>query len=78
MKNLKDIIIGIFAGIGMMSLLMGSYSPQSQTSFSTPQSHVWKVDGSTTESFLYNKVSGEIYFLEEKKALLLDKRRITR
>ena len=29
MKNLKDIIIGIFAGIGVMTLLMGN-NPQSE------------------------------------------------
>ena len=31
MKNWKDKILGIFAAIGVMSILMGSYSQQSET-----------------------------------------------
>ena len=31
MKNWKDKILGIFAAIGVMSILMGSYSQQSES-----------------------------------------------
>ena len=39
MKNWKDKVLGIFAGIGIMSLLMSS---NSQTT--TPDSHVWQIE----------------------------------
>ena len=35
MKNWKDKVLGVFAGIGIMSLLMSSYSNQPQQ-YSTP------------------------------------------
>jgi len=60
MKNWKDKVLGIFAGIGLMSLLMGNYSSQPQQ-YATPESHVWELnDGPAQGAFLYNKVTGEI------------------
>ena len=61
MKNWKDKVLGIFAGIGIMSLLMAS---NSQTT--TPSSHVWEfyiasgTDNSYTRAFSLNKVTGEV------------------
>ena len=62
MKNWKDKVLGIFAGIGIMSLLMGSYSSQpQQITYGTPESHVWGInDGPAQGAFLYNKVTGQI------------------
>ena len=60
MKNLKDKIISIFAGIGIMSLLMGAYSEQSQrVNYGTPESHVWELVGVEGRAFAINKVTGE-------------------
>ena len=60
MKNWKDKVLGIFAGIGVMTLLMGNYSFQPQQ-YDTPESHVWELnDGPAQGAFLYNKVTGEI------------------
>ncbi len=64
MKNWKDKVLGIFAGIGVMSLLMAS---NSQTT--TPDSHVWQIESarmganSSPVAFLYNKKTGEVYKL---------------
>ena len=67
MKNWKDKVLGIFAGIGLMSLLMGSYSPQSQTTFGTPESHIWEIysSNSGTHNVMYslNKETGKIIYL---------------
>ena len=61
MKNWKDKVLGIFAGIGIMSLLMASNSQQPNVNYGTPESHVWELnDGPAQGAFLYNKVSGEI------------------
>ena len=60
MKNWKDKVLGIFAGIGVMSLLMASNSQQPNVNYGTPESHVWDliVDGSAVWSI--NKVTGEV------------------
>ena len=65
MKNWKDKVLGIFAGIGIMSLLMSS---NSQTT--TPDSHVWQIESarmnganSSPVAFLYNKKTGEEFKL---------------
>ena len=60
MKNWKDKILGIFAGIGIMSLLMAS---NSQTT--TPDSHVWMASETTPKGavYMYNTVTGEVYYL---------------
>jgi len=58
MKNWKDKVLGIFAGIGLMSLLMGSYTQQPQQSTS-PESHVWEAYGAEgNTSWALNKKTG--------------------
>ena len=64
MKNWKDKVLGIFAGIGIMSLLMGSYSSQPQQ-YSTPESHVWQLISSLNETgegrmYAINVKTGEV------------------
>tara|TARA_X000001036_G_C20595718_1_gene772767 strand:+ start:712 stop:951 length:240 start_codon:yes stop_codon:yes gene_type:complete len=63
MKNLKDKIISIFAGIGIMSLLMGAYSEQSQrVNYGTPESHEWEmiIRDDASVAYLLNKKTGEV------------------
>ena len=63
MKNWKDKVLGIFAGIGIMSLLMAT---NSQTA---PATHVWEIESarmganSSPVAFLYNKKTGETFKL---------------
>ena len=80
MKNWKDKVLGIFAGIGIMSLLMGSYSSQSQTSFGTPESHVWEIYGNNegNRHILLNKKTGETWGIRKQSAgdKWVDKQRI--
>ena len=60
MKNWKDKVLGIFAGIGIMSLLMGSYSSQPQQ-YGTPESHVWDMlSNKETVVWVLNKKTGEM------------------
>lgn len=60
MKNIKDIMIGIFAVIGFGAIVTGFTNEAQQT----PESHVWSVEclTGTTEGrcYEYNKVTGEI------------------
>ena len=58
MKNWKDKILGIFAGIGLMSLLMGNYS-------NPPASANYEFyDLNDTRAIVFNKVTGEIVYEE--------------
>ena len=64
MKNWKDKVLGVFAGIGIMSLLMSSYSNQPQQ-YSTPESHVWQLKSTLNESgegrmYAINVQTGEV------------------
>ena len=67
MKNIKNIVIGIFAVIGFGAIVTGFTNETEQTpTFGTPESHVWEAAitlgaGSTSSRlFLYNKVTGEV------------------
>ena len=56
MKNWKDKALGILAGIGLMSLLMGSYSPQSQTgkyTMTTYRNDIARMDTQTGIVYLW-------------------------
>ena len=65
MKNWKDKVLGIFAGIGIMSLLMASNSQQANVNYGTPKSHVWTLhevresDG-ITRAYLVNAITGDV------------------
>ena len=56
MKNWKDKVLGIFAGIGVMALLMGNYAQQPKG--------IWEmhIGGSTAglRVFSINTVTGEV------------------
>jgi len=58
MKNWKDKVLGIFAGIGVMTLFMASNSQQPNISYGTPESHVWEFHSELGLSI--NKQTGEI------------------
>ena len=62
MKNIKNIVIGIFAVIGFGAIVTGFTNETSDPQY--PESHVWSVEclTGTTEGrcYEYNKVTGEI------------------
>ena len=63
MKNLKDIVIGIFAVIGFFAIASGFSNNQAQASTpSVPESHVWEMYRGTESSYAYiiNKQTGEV------------------
>ena len=55
-KNLK--VLGIFAGIGIMSLLMASNSQEPKVNYGVPESFVWEFH--TDEPLAINRVTGEV------------------
>jgi hypothetical protein len=68
MKNFKDITLSIFAIIGFVAILSSfNNQPQEQkTTLGTPESHVWAFGSDTQDSFMFNKVTGEVRFLPER------------
>ena len=64
MKNIKDIIIGIFAVVGFAAIVTGFTNETSDPQY--PESHVWEGLISQGESsaagrlYMYNKVTGEV------------------
>ena len=63
MKNIKDIVIGIFAVIGFATIASGFSSNQAQAaSHTVPESHVWEMYRGTESSYAYiiNKQTGEV------------------
>ena len=65
MKNIKDIVIGIFAVIGVLALVTGfTNNTENIVQTTTPESHVWSfhtvsgVEGNN--AFAINKVTGEV------------------
>ena len=58
MKNWKDKVLGIFAGIGIMSLLMASNLQQRNINYGVPESFVWEFH--TDEPLAINSVTGEV------------------
>ena len=71
--SIKDIVIGAFAVVGFYVVVTGFNSPQAepQVISATPESHQWEVsqsssNGGNTYSYLYNKVTGEVYYLSSK------------
>ena len=64
MKNIKDITLSIFAVIGVIALLSSfTDQPQSEVTNGTPESHVWAFGADGEDSYLFNKVTGEIRIL---------------
>jgi len=66
MKNIKDITISIFAIIGFVAIVTGfTNEAEQQTTFGTPESHVWKLQVSPSSDgmgrmFAINTVTGEV------------------
>ena len=65
MKNWKDKVLGIFAGIGVMSLFMASNSQQPNFNGVNHESHVWEMkaverQGADDRVYLFNKQTGEV------------------
>lgn len=63
MKNIKDIVIGIFAVIGFFAIASGFSNNQAQASTpSVPESHVWSIHNSGTDKQWYsiNAATGEV------------------
>ena len=58
MKNWKDKLLGIFAGIGIMSLLMSSNLQQRNINYGVPESFIWEFH--TDEPLAINRVTGEV------------------
>ena len=75
MKNVKDIIIGIFAVIGFFTIASGFSNNQAQAIQATPESHIWEIQcydggGSVAANagrcYQYNKITGEVRMLNRK------------
>ena len=76
MKNIKDVILSIFAVIGFVSLLSSfTNQPQSEVTNGTPESHVWAFganDASAPYTYIYNKVTGEVRKLSKESYSVLE------
>ena len=62
MKNIKDILIGIFAVIGFTSLITGFTTNNTNSGEHTvPESHVWSIHSSNDDHmYSINAVTGEV------------------
>ena len=69
MKNIKDIVIGIFAVIGFGAIVTGFTNETEQAStFGTPESHVWEAVGAEGNwGWLINKKTGEVLGLDANR-----------
>jgi len=81
MKNIKDVIIGVFAVIGFAAIVTGFTSikdeetQQNPTILTSPESHIWEFSDleegrGTAKSAIYiiNKKTGEVrYYKNEKR-----------
>ena len=60
MKNIKDIVIGIFAVIGLTSIITG-FTDNASDSHTVPESHVWSIQSSNDDHmYSINAVTGEV------------------
>ena len=63
MKNIKEVIIGVFAVIGFAVIATGFTNETSDPQY--PESHVWEVvvaerQGADDRVYMYNKITGEM------------------
>ena len=69
MKNIKDIVIGIFSIIGFFAIASGFSNNQAQAvTHTVPESHVWEIylrEGTT--GWMLNKKTGEVKALDAAK-----------
>ena len=62
MKNIKDVIIGVFAVIGFAAILTG-FTNEALQEHTVPESHVWEMhisDEDGGRAMTINKVTGEV------------------
>ena len=67
MKNIKDIVIGIFAVIGFAAIVTG-FTNESVQEHTLTESHVWEgyaAGGSEGRFFTLNKITGEIRQMDD-------------
>ena len=65
MKNIKDITLSIFAIIGFISIITAFNTQPQQQNYGTPESHVWEISNVEDDSFMWNKITGEVRKLPE-------------
>lgn len=59
MKNIKDIVIGLFAVIGFTAIITGfTNEAEQQVIHTSPESHVWEIG--SDNALIYNKQTGEV------------------
>ena len=73
MKNIKDIVIGIFAVIGFAAIVTG-FSNEAEQEHTVPESHVWVLSeaippsgASAAKIYALNKATGEVRFYSNAK-----------
>lgn len=72
MKNVKDIVIGIFALIGFFAIASGFSNNQAQAvTHTVPESHVWSMHFNAGDGSMYtvNAVSGEVRQYENNSTI---------
>jgi len=68
MKNIKDIVIGVFAVIGFGAIVTGFTNETSDPQY--PESHVWDLKTTDYKTIVFNKQTGEVRYV---KKVLTDK-----
>ena len=58
MKNIKDVIIGVFAVIGFAAIVTG-FTNEAVQEHTVPESHVWVLND---KGYLFNKQTGEVKY----------------
>ena len=73
MKNIKDIIIGVFAVIGFAAIVTG-FTNEAEQEHTVPESHVWVLSNpispsgaSASKIYSLNKATGEVRFYSGAK-----------
>lgn len=64
-SQIKDIVIGIFAVIGFTAIVMGfaeddTIIQQPSQILASPESHVWEGLTDGADTYMFNKVTGEV------------------
>ena len=64
MKNIKDIVIGIFAVVGFAAIVTG-FTNEAVQEHTVPESHVWTMSSvantsGKTKMYILNKATGEV------------------
>ena len=61
MKNIKDIVIGLFAVIGFTAIITGfTNEAEQQVIHTSPESHVWELTNVDGRAYAINKTTGEV------------------